>query len=448
MADAAPIGAGAAPRPSPPPPDGSLRIQGGVGGISFQLEELVRGADQLDAMAGQLLDIEEEARRVQDALMPYLSDSFDSGCLAIDEVAESRKDAGRLRQALGDVSASVRASHRDYAETEAGNTRLHLLGPGAMMFPDPGHLFPLGRDLTEDILNLLVSPGLEAEQVLGLMVGSPLLAAFQPRPVSVTKVGETAEDVQPSMAGSLRRLEKVYDRNNGEIEVIGFDNSGSSSWMVLIPGTQPNTPSSNPFDIQGIGEAVGYRSADVAPAVAQALREAGAEAGDQVVAVGHSQGGVHAMNLSRDKAFLSEFDLKFVLTAGAPVGGIVPEPGISSLHLEHVQDWVPGTDGHMNPDTKDRVTVTLTEHVQTPEGEGPGLGPGHNQENYAKGAELVAASDDPSLVASTAAFAGVVGVGGAAKVTRFKLTRDPLPDRRNSMTVPGLPESRSTAGSR
>ncbi|MFF2844593.1 hypothetical protein [Paenarthrobacter sp. NPDC057981] len=448
MADAAPIGAGAAPTPSPPPPDGSLRIQGGVGGISFQLEELVRGADQLDATVRQLLGIEEEARRVQDALMPYLSDSFESGCLAIDEVAESRKDVGRLRQALGDVSASVRASHRDYVETEAGNTRPHLFGPGAMMFPDPGHLFPLGRDLTEDILNLVVSPGLEAEQVLGLMVGSPLLAAFQPRPVSVTKVGETAEDVQPSLAGSLRRLEKVYDRNNGEIEVIEFDNSGSSSWMVLIPGTQPNTPSSNPFDIQGIGEAVGYRSADVAPAVAQALREAGAEAGDQVVAVGHSQGGVHAMNLSRDKAFLSEFDLKFVLTAGAPVGGIVPEPGISSLHLEHVQDWVPGTDGHMNPDTKDRVTVTLTEHVQTPEGEGPGLGPGHNQENYAKGAELVAASDDPSLVASTAAFAGVVGAGGAAKVTRFKLTRDPLPDRRNSLTVPGLPESRSTAGSR
>ncbi|MFJ4229603.1 hypothetical protein ACIPYV_18705, partial [Paenarthrobacter nicotinovorans] len=112
MADAAPIGAGAAPRPSPPPPDGSLRIQGGVGGISFQLEELVRGADHLDAMVGQLLGIEEEARRVQDALVPYLPDSFESGCLAIDEVAESRKDVGRLRQALGDVSASVRASHR------------------------------------------------------------------------------------------------------------------------------------------------------------------------------------------------------------------------------------------------------------------------------------------------------------------------------------------------
>jgi len=94
------------------------------------------------------------------------------------------------------------------------------------------------------------------------------------------------------------------------------------------------------------------------------------------------------------------------------------------------------------------VTVTLTDHVQTPEGEDPGLGPGHDQENYAKGAELVSASGDPSLLASTAAFAGVVGVGGAAKITRFKLTRDPRTDRRGSLKVPALPESRSTAGAR
>ncbi len=142
------------------------------------------------------------------------------------------------------------------------------------------------------------------------------------------------------------------------------------------------------------------------------------------------------MNLSRDKAFLSEFDLKYVLTAGgAPVGGITAEPGISSLHLEQVQDWVPGADGRVNADTKDRVTVTLTNEVKTPEGEDPGIGPGHDQENYAAGAELVEASRDESLAASTAAFAGVVGgAGGVAKVTRFKLERAPLPALR-----PGTP---------
>jgi pimeloyl-ACP methyl ester carboxylesterase len=218
--------------------------------------------------------------------------------------------------------------------------------------------------------------------------------------------------------------------------------------MVLIPGTQPEAPDTNPFDIPGVGEALGYDSEEVVPAIGQALREAGAQAGEQVVAVGHSQGGAHAMNLSRNKAFLSEFDLRYVLTAGAPAGGISSEPGIAALHLEHVQDWVPGSDGRVNPDTKDRVTVTLNNDVKTPEGEDPGLGPGHRLENYAAGAELVAASRDTSLAASTAAFAGVVGVGGAARVTHFKLERSPLPDKRPGLRNPDLPETRSVAGAR
>jgi hypothetical protein len=143
--------------------------------------------------------------------------------------------------------------------------------------------------------------------------------------------------------------------------------------------------------------------------------------------VGYSQGGIHAMNLSQDKAFLAEFDLKFVLTAGSPVGGITPEPGISSLHLEHEQDWVPGADGLASPDTKDRVTVTLTNALEVPPLADFGLGPGHRLGNYTAGAEAVAASQDLSLRTSTAALAAVVGTGGAATVTRFALRREALP---------------------
>jgi hypothetical protein len=419
--------------------------------MSFQLEELLRGAGQLDDLVQQLLGIEEEARRVQDELEPYLYDSYGTGCSAINAVAESRKEVGRVREELVEVSASVRASHRDYMQTEDKNARPHALrldqlrGSGA-----PGFL-ALGRDLTEENYNRFIPDDYKAADLIRSLLDSPLLTQYQPRPVSIEKMDETAEDVQPTMAESLRRLERLHARNDGEIEVIQFDNNGSPTWMVLIPGTQPKSPATNPFDIQGIGEALGYDSEDVVPAVGQALREAGAAAGDPVVAVGHSQGGVHAMNLSQNKAFLSEFDLKYVLTAGAPVGDITAEPGISSLHLEHVQDWVPGTDGRMNPDTKDRVTVTLTDDVRTPAGEDPGLGPGHDQENYAAGAELVASSHDESLVASTAAFAGVVGAGGVAKVTRFKLERAPMP-RPSSPARPGPPptvrDTRADAGTR
>jgi len=414
--------------------------------MSFQLEELLRGAAALDELVKQLVNIETEARQVQGCLEPFLYDSYETGCNAINAVAESRKEVGRVRQELVEVSASVRASHRDYVETEAWN-----IMPMPPTFGEMKPAWPLTRDSANYLATWLVPFWTTPRGVVHDVLESSQISDLQPRPVSIEKMDESVENVEPSMAESLRRLERLHARNDGEIEVIRLDNNGAASWMVLIPGTQPHSPNTNPFDALGIGEALGYDSEEVVPAVGQALREAGAEAGDQVVAVGHSQGGLHAMNLSQNRAFLNEFDLKYVLTAGAPVGGMAAEPGVSSLHLEHVQDWVPGAEGRNNPDTKDRVTVTLTNEVKTPDGEDAGIGPGHDQQNYAAGAELVAASHDESLAASTAAFAGVVGAGGAAKVTRFKLERAPLPIRSPTLrraSPPTSKETRSGAASR
>jgi hypothetical protein len=220
-------------------------------------------------------------------------------------------------------------------------------------------------------------------------------------------------------------------RNAGEIEVLQVDGGAGRAWVVIVPGTQLAGPAegANPFDPAGIAEALGYDSEETAAAIRQALREAGAAAGEQVAAVGYSQGGIHAMNLSQDKAFLAEFNLRFVLTAGSPVGGITPAPGIHSLHLEHQHDWVPGADGVANADTKDRVTVTLTNGLKLPAAEDFGLGPGHRLENYVVGAEAVAGSRDPSLQESTAALAAVVGTGGTATATRFVLRREARPGR-------------------
>jgi hypothetical protein len=64
--------------------------------------------------------------------------------------------------------------------------------------------------------------------------------------------------------------------------------------------------------------------------------------------------------------------------------------------------------------------------VTTPEGKDPGLGPGHNLGNYQEAARLVGASEDPTLVHSTAVLAGVLGAGGTATATRFALSRTPI----------------------
>ncbi len=89
-----------------------------------------------------------------------------------------------------------------------------------------------------------------------------------------------------------------------------------------------------------------------------------------------------------------------------------------------------------NPDTRDRVTVTLTNPLEIPPLKDFGLGPGHRLENYADGAALISTSRDSTLRDSTAALAAVVGTGGTATVSRFSLRRDARPAVRE---VPAAP---------
>ncbi|WP_427005640.1 hypothetical protein [Pseudarthrobacter sp. H2] len=461
MADATPAGTGGAPRPSAPPDDGMLRIRGGVGGISFAFEELLAGAAALEGVVRQLQEVELEADAVRQALFPYQPDSYSSGSSAITAVGEGGRAVGRVRSDLERMAGDVRASHREYEFTEARNALFPGLGAHASGYGSGKGSSGLPEFYVRDIVeggigmasrNLAMLLGAAPDGSAGAAAGGPMdvrriilelsaalgLGFLQPRPVRIAGEETGTEDVDLSPAGLLLRAEAV-GRTSGDIEVLQIANGSLRSWVVIIPGTQTDglPAGTNPFDEAGIAEALGYGSAETNAAVREALHRAGAETGEQVAAVGYSQGGIHAMNLSQDRDFLAEYDLKFVLTAGSPVGGIEPAPGISSLHLEHEQDWVPGADGLPNPDTKERVTVTLTNPLEIPPLDEFGLGPGHSLDNYAEGAGAVAASRDPSLQASTAALAAVVGTAGAATVTRFSLRRDAAPVRHGAVMAPG-----------
>lgn len=478
MAEVTPAGAGGTPGVSAQPADGSLRIRGGVGGVSFQFEELLAGAAALDGLVRQLQSVEVEADAARRALFPYQSDSYTSGSNAIIAVGEAGRDVGRVRSQLQRIGDDVRASHREYEYAEARNALLLRMGlHGSEYGSEYGSEFgaapapfalPEVRGIVEDWIamaprNLAVLLGLPGPlaAVAGALSGptdirrlvrdasdAPGLTFLKPRPVRIVGRETFSADVDLSPAGLLRRAGAVGEEG-GRIEVIEVDGATRArpAWVVIIPGTQQGgqPEGTNPFDPAGIAEALGYDSAWTAAAIRQALQQAGAEAGDQLVAVGYSQGGIHAMNLSKDRAALDEYDLKFVLTAGSPVGGISPGPGIRSLHLEHEQDWVPGADGLANPDTRNRVTVTLTNPLAVPPLQDFGLGPGHRLENYADGAALVSASRDNTLQDSTAALAAVVGTGGAATVTRFALRREArpasqgMPAPRGTSAAPGPP---------
>ncbi|QCB96137.1 hypothetical protein E5206_03685 [Arthrobacter sp. PAMC25564] len=458
MAEATPSGTGGAPQPSQPPDDGMLRIRGGVGGLSFQFEELLAGAAALEGVLRQLQEVEMEADAVRHALFPYQPDSYASGSSAITAVGEGARAIGRVRLDLERMAREVRASQREYEFTEARNALLLRMGLYGAEYGSGSGIFGLppmkARDIAEDGIamlprNLALLLGVpvttaaaigaaggptDVRRIVRGLAAAPGLEFLRPRPVRIAGQETRTEEADLAPAGLLRRAEAV-GRTSGDIEVLQTGSGGQRAWVVIIPGTQLDglPEGTNPFDIAGIAESLGFDSAEMNAAVREALREAGAEAGEQVAAVGYSQGGIHAMNLSQDRAFLAEYDLKFVLTAGSPVGGIEPAPGIGSLHLEHEQDLVPGADGLPNADTKERVTVTLTNPLilTNPLDFGAwddvGLGPGHRLANYAEGAEAVSVSRDPSLQASTAALAAVVGAGGGARVTRFSLRRDAAP---------------------
>lgn len=429
MAEVTPSGSGGPIDVNGPALDGSLEIRGGIGGITFQFEELIGGAEKLDDLADELIDVEAEIARIHNGIRWTQSQSQQwlLGTEAEITLGAAQRNVQAVREELQGISSQVRASKQDYEMAEAlANFSADVGIPSlkdfehvrmdVMPFPDLR-----GTDLA--LRNVVRAK----QDILG--IAEFLNPALRPRPIIVERQETLPIDFDGSLASLLDRVRIIDERGRGYIEVLETDDGGQKAYVVVIPGTQTGGEIGgvNPFDEAGIVEGVGHSSGEINAAVLKALQVAGAEKGAPVVAVGYSQGGIHAMNLAANELFLNEYDMKYVLTAGSPVGGIVPDADVTALHLEHRQDWVPGTDGTPNPDARNRVTVTLNSPVTTPEGGEFGIGPGHNLSNYQGAARLVAASDDPSLLASTAVLGGVLGAGGTATATRFALSRSKAP---------------------
>jgi len=265
-----------------------------------------------------------------------------------------------------------------------------------------------------------------ARLVPALVSAANSAGLLRPAPIAVSDAGPaSAVPLPPTPAGLLARTAAAERAGPGRIELVEVRKDGRTSWVVALPGTQAGgtaAATANPFDETGVAEALAGRSTFVAEAVSRALDKAGAAAGEPVILVGYSQGGIHAMNLAGNPEFLAKHRVGYVLTAGSPVGDRPAAPGVKSLHLEHLQDWVPGADGAPNPDSRYQVTVALTGRVETADGEDAGLGPGHRFANYLAGARALEHSPDPSVADSAAAITAALA-GGTARRHLFQLTR-------------------------
>lgn len=407
-----------------PTADGYLRVRGGVGSIRFQLEELADGAQKLDELAAEMESVEAELRLVADDLRQYQEIPIASGRPALAAVAEAARAIATVRMEVQRLGVQVRASKRDYeaAEVVAAAARLAGIQSLEAVLESHGDFWRTGF-LNGYALERIAAPAVVAIPLLKALVQSTSPAA-EARAIRVRQEERVPIHLDPTPAGLLERVRLIDQRGSGFIEVLEIPNGGGTAFVVVIPGTQLDDAGagSNPFGLRGIVDGIAA-SGNVTTAVMEALQAAGAQRGAPVVGVGYSQGGIHAMNLAADEAFISKYDLKYVLTAGSPVSGITPAPEVSTLHLEHRSDWVPGTDGGPNRDTRNQVTATMTNDLFVQTGADAGIGPGHALAGYQEGARLIAASRDASLVGSTAVLAGALGVGGAATATRFSLTR-------------------------
>jgi len=183
----------------------------------------------------------------------------------------------------------------------------------------------------------------------------------------------------------------------GEIDIKFLHHpDGTRSVIVDIPGTKDWSPRGTDPDVTGW--ASNLRAIQGAPTtyergVLDAMQRAGVRPDDHVLLVGHSLGGMVAVETARDAARSGRFRVTNVVTAGSPVGhtvGAVPS-SVQVLALENAEDLVPNLDGRANPATRNVLTVT----ADVPEHD---LGHAHHLDDaYESVAEAAEHSGDPSV---------------------------------------------------
>jgi hypothetical protein len=150
----------------------------------------------------------------------------------------------------------------------------------------------------------------------------------------------------------------------GEISVsvvAGAD--GRRRAIVDIPGTKSWIPAPVP-DVTSVGTdviAIAGRTTSYERGIFAALDDAGIDAHTDVMLVGHSEGGIVAVDAARDAATSGRYRITHVVTAGSPVGVLAKDlpADVQLLSLENDADIVPRLDGAPNPDRPNVTTVRV-----------------------------------------------------------------------------------------
>ena len=435
----------------------TISVVGGPGGISIALDEIRLLASALDVVADTLRPAGDpltlaasEVTTAQAGLVGGWITGLDWDLATVKAAVlragaaldDTLKTRGDLVQAILSLKDQLLAAARFYQEAErqatqefsdCAKTRADLLR--AWLIPQQAALGPLGFLAT--VSTLVVAMLFEAAtsdqglagalrlhhvSLRSIMMGLPLWAT--PNTTDVARMyyslaqGLHGDGLTVEVTAGERRTGQPF---GGVQDLIGLiDQAGASqevarisvsqvtatdghvSWVVAVPGTRSLSlgAGADPMDMSTNLRAVGGDTTAVGLAVVAALDQAGVKANQEVLLVGHSQGGLVVASLAANLDFTSAYNVTGVVTAGSPIACIPVRLHVKVLSLEHTQDVIPALDGAANPDTINQVTVTRDLSKSTdPKAakQAKDLAAAHSTETYAATAAMVDASSRLSI---------------------------------------------------
>jgi pimeloyl-ACP methyl ester carboxylesterase len=191
---------------------------------------------------------------------------------------------------------------------------------------------------------------------------------------------------------------------------------GTAHYIVYAPGTDDAVPWHHDETVRDMStnfNLIAGNNTTYGAGILEAMRDAGISPQDPVMIVGHSQGGMQAINLLDHD---SGFNITNVVTAGAPTSQeqIPVGSGINVLSFENNGDVVPLLNGEPNEATANHVTIQFDDSAV------PGFE--HDMDHYVNGAEAADASGNPDVGAQISSMAGFLN-GTTTGIQAYVITR-------------------------
>lgn len=394
---------------------------GGVARAEFELMDALNGPRGLLALALELklrsvgLDTAVDVMRAADAALAWLDDAIEwsvgyvaptvivatarywGPVVALVGVGDELLNGGRLRDALPGALEDFLVRNASLVDEAVGAAPGFLTGMADLVMPGQPFVRPRTIQETAALLSLFYRNGAGAfDRAEGMTLANtrPLVAGRE-----VQNLLATLHEVDKATGPNGRPVIQVR-----ELVTTGPDGKEVSRWIVDIPGTSKwNLPggdvatdtSANLYSMAG--HTTAYQRA-----IQAALADAGARPGQQVMLVGHSLGGMVAMQ-SAGGLTADGYDVTHVLTAGSPLASYTAPPSVQVLSLENTVDVVTRADGKPNPTAPNWTTVTFEEQYGSI-GENHGIDTG-----YLGAGRAVDAATDSSVGAWRDSLSGYLG---------------------------------------